>query len=89
MASSENNEQQQSSEGFANSCYKIVSRILLEELINDFVICKHCGETLLLSENVTTTRTRTKYFKKEPHFLIDQSRICHIFMLCCIKSVFF
>ena len=32
----ENNEQQQLSEGFANSCYKIVSPILLQELINDF-----------------------------------------------------
>ena len=32
----ENNEQQQLSESFANNCYKIVSPILLEELINDF-----------------------------------------------------
>ena len=54
MAASENNEQQQLSEGFANSCYKIVSPILLQELINDFVACKHCGETLLFSENVTS-----------------------------------
>ena len=35
----ENSEQQQSYEGFANSCYKIVSPILLQELINDFAVC--------------------------------------------------
>ena len=34
----ENNEQQQLSEGFANNCYKIVSPILLQELINDFAV---------------------------------------------------
>ena len=38
MAVSENNEQQQLSEGFANSCYKIVSIVLLQELINDFAV---------------------------------------------------
>ena len=32
----ENNEQQQLSEGFANNYCKIVSPILLQELINDF-----------------------------------------------------
>ena len=47
MAASENNEQQQLSESFANSCYEIVSPILLQELINDFVVCKHCIGTLL------------------------------------------
>ena len=31
----ENNEQQQLSDGFANNCYKIVSPILLQELIKD------------------------------------------------------
>ena len=34
----ENNEQQQLSEGFANNCYKIVSSILLQELINNFAL---------------------------------------------------
>ena len=38
MAVPENNEQQQLSEGFANSCYKIVSIVLLQELINDFAV---------------------------------------------------
>ena len=37
----ENNEQQQLPKGFANSCYKIVSPILLQKLINDFAVCKH------------------------------------------------
>ena len=39
-------------EGFVNSCYKIVSPILLQELINDFIVCKHCDGTLLLVEDV-------------------------------------
>ena len=51
MAASENNKQQQLSEGFANICYKIVSTILLQELINDFTVCKHCSRTLLLVED--------------------------------------
>ena len=53
MAASENNEEQQLSEGFANSCYKF-SPILLQELINDFAVCKHCSETLLLVEDETS-----------------------------------
>ena len=53
MAASENNEQQQLSEGFANSCYKIVSPILLQELIKDFAICKLCSGTLF--EDVTSS----------------------------------
>ena len=43
-----NNEQQQLSLGFANNCYKIVPPVLLQELINDFDVCKHCSGTLLL-----------------------------------------
>ena len=48
----ENNEQQQKS--FANSCYKIVSPILLQKLINDFAVWKYfyC-RTLLLVEDVS------------------------------------
>ena len=34
----ENNEQQQLPEGFANSCYKIVSPVLLQKLINNFAV---------------------------------------------------
>ena len=49
----ENNEQQQLPEGFANSCYKIVSPILLQKLINDFAVCKHYSGTLLLVEDVS------------------------------------
>ena len=51
VAASENNEQQQLSEGFANICYKIVSPILLQELINDFATYNHCSETLLLVDS--------------------------------------
>ena len=52
----ENNEQQQLREGFANSYYKIVSPILLQKLINDFVVCKHqkhYSGTLLLAEDIS------------------------------------
>ena len=52
---SENNEQQQLSKGFGNSCYSVVSPILLQELINNFAICKHCSKTLSLVENVTSS----------------------------------
>ena len=51
----ENNEQQQLQEGFVNSCYKIVSPILLQKLINDFAVWKHqkhFSGTLLLAEDV-------------------------------------
>ena len=50
--SNENNEQQQLPEGFASSCYKIVSPILVQKLINDFAVCKHYSGTLLLVEGV-------------------------------------
>ena len=51
----ENNGQQQLPEGFANSCSKIVTSILLQKLINDFAVCKHqkyCSGTLLLAKDV-------------------------------------
>ena len=54
MATSENNGQQHLSEGFANSCYKTVSPVLLQEL-NNFAVCKHCSGTLLLVEDVTSS----------------------------------
>ena len=83
MSYNENNEQQQLPDGFANSCYKIVSQILLQNLINEFAVCKHYIGTLLLDEDVSHSfETRTTYFKKELHFLIYQPRTCHIFMLC-------
>ena len=59
VTASENNEQHQLSEDFANSCYKIVSPILLQKFIKDIAVCKHFSGTLLL------------------------------FMLRCIKSIFF
>ena len=53
-AASGNNKLQQISEGFANSCNKILSPILLQELINEFAVCKHCSGTLLLVQEVTS-----------------------------------
>ena len=55
MAASEDNEQQLWSEGFVKSCYKTVSAIFLQELINDFAVCKHCSGRLLLVEDVTSS----------------------------------
>ena len=47
--SNQNNEQQQLPEGFANSCYKIVSQILLQKL----AICKPYIGTLLPLEDAS------------------------------------
>ena len=47
VAASENNEQHQLSEVCANCCCKIVSPILVQKLINDFVVCKNCSGTLV------------------------------------------
>ena len=52
----ESNEQHQLSEGFANSCHEIVSPILLQQLIIDFAVCKHCSGTLLLIEDETSSQ---------------------------------
>ena len=54
-AASENNKEQQLSEGFANSCYKIVSPVLLQALTNDFAIYKHCITTPSLVKDVTSS----------------------------------
>ena len=51
--SNENNEEQQLPEGFANSCYKIVSPILLQILINNFAVCEHNSGILLLVKDVS------------------------------------
>ena len=87
-----NNEQQQLFEGFSNSCYKIVSPILLRGLIHEVAVYKHFSGALLLVEDVlvaTLLETRTTYFKIKLHFLIDQPRTCRIFLLHCIKSILF
>ena len=66
----ENNEKQQLPEGFANSCYKIASPILLQKLINDFVVCKHYSGTLLLVEDVSHGFSNENYiFQKHAAFL--------------------
>ena len=38
--------------GFVNSCYKIVSPVLLLEPNSNLAVCKHCSGTLLLVKNV-------------------------------------
>ena len=64
---------------------------LLETKTLPIALCKHCSGRLLLAEDVVATilQTKTTYFKKEPHFFIDQPRTYRIFMLRCIKSIFF
>ena len=51
MMMNENNEQQRLPKGLASSCYKTVSLIILQKLISDFAVCKHCSRTLLLAED--------------------------------------
>ena len=46
---------QQLFEAFANSYYKINLPILLQTLINDFAVCKHCSRILLLDKDVTSS----------------------------------
>ena len=50
-----NNEQQQLFEAFANSYYKINLPILLQTLINDFALWRHCSRTLLLDKDITSS----------------------------------
>ena len=90
-AASENNKEQQLSEGFANSCYKIVSPVLLQELNNNFAVCQHCSGTLLLVEDVTSSHGlgNLNYIFQKGATLFKQPRTCCIFMLGCIKSIFF
>ena len=69
----EYNGQQQLPEGFASSCYKIVTPILLQKLINDFVVCKHqnyCSGALLLAEDVSHSFGNQNYsISKKNHSL--------------------
>ena len=91
MAASKIDEEQQLSEGFANSCYKIVSPVLLQELNNNFAVCQHCSGTLLLVEDVTSSHGlgNLNYIFQKGATLFKQPRTCRIFMLGCIKSIFF
>ena len=52
-----NNEDKQLSEGFTNDYYKINPPILLQKLINDFVIWMLCGGTLLLVKDVANSHS--------------------------------
>ena len=63
-----NNEQQQLLEGFANSCYKIVSPILLQKLTivpSTSTIVKYF---YLLKMSATVLETRAAYFKRNHFF---------------------
>ena len=43
-----NDEKQEFSFGFAHDCYKIVPPILLKDVMNDFLVCRHCSGTFIL-----------------------------------------
>ena len=62
----ENNEQQLLSKCFDNNCYKIVSPVLLQEIINDFVVYKHCSGTLLLVQKQSPRGTLLLFQKQSP-----------------------
>ena len=40
---------------FYEICEQIVSPLLLQELINDLAVCKHCSGTILLVEDVISS----------------------------------
>ena len=67
-------------EDFANSCYKIVSTFFLQKLINDLPSASTIVEQVyLLKLSATVFETRTRYFKREPHFLKNQPRTWQLF----------
>ena len=65
----------------SSSCLRVLPIVATKQ----FHQFKYYGGTTLLAEGVTciatVLETRTTYFKKEPHFLIDQPRTCRIFLL--------
>ena len=58
-------EQEKVYESFNNNSLKIVSPLLLQELINDFAVCKHCGGKLLLCEDMVSSHGRMQKFECE------------------------
>ena len=61
---------------FANSCYNIVTPILLKKLINDFAVCKHqkhCSRTLLLAEDVSHSFGNQNYIFQKRTTLFNRS----------------
>ena len=97
-AASGNNKQQQLSEGFANSCYKIVSPILLQELIHNFVVCKRCSgiwrtvqeictqNIFLMQHHLGTSKTLFQHkiiFRITPIFFFGHR------LECCVMMIYF
>ena len=58
-------EQEEVYESFNNNSLKSVSTLLLQELINDFAVCKHCGGKLLLCEDMVSSHRRMWKFECE------------------------
>ena len=73
MAAFKNIEQRQLSEGFGNSCYKMISPILPQELSNNFAVCKHCSGTLLHVEDVTSRHGFGNYISQRGATLFNRS----------------
>ena len=52
-------------ESFNNNILKIVSPLLLQDLINDYVVCKHCGRNVLLCEDMVSSHGFGRMWKFE------------------------
>ena len=52
-------------ESLNNNRLKIVPPLLLQELINDFAVCKHCGEKILLWEDMVGSHGFGRMWKFE------------------------
>ena len=80
----ENDGQQELPEGFANTCYKIDSPILLQKLINDFAVCEHYSGTLLLVEDASQKGTTlfNRSTQNMPLFYVMLHKV-YIFKLMC------
>ena len=52
-------------ESFNNNILKIVSPLLLQELINNYAVCKHCGRNVLLCEDMVSSHGFGRMWKFE------------------------
>ena len=66
-------QQQQLPKGFAESCYKTVSLTLVQKLINNFGVCKHCSGTLLIVEDVSHGFENQSYIFRKGTTLFNRS----------------
>ena len=58
-------EQEEVCKSFNNNSLKIVSSLLLQKLINDFAVCKHCGGKILPCEDMVSSHGFGRMWKFE------------------------